>query len=106
MKKLKIGNIELKNNIILAPMAGITDLPLRLLAKSGGAGLVYTEMASAKALIHHDEKTKRLLEISDNERPVTVQIFGGDSYTMAEAAKIARDIGADIVDINLGCPAR
>ncbi|GHT45981.1 tRNA-dihydrouridine synthase [Endomicrobiia bacterium] len=106
MKKLKIGNIELKNNIILAPMAGITDLPLRLLAKSGGAGLVYTEMASAKALIHHDEKTKKLLEISDNEKPVTVQIFGGDSYTMAEAAKIARDIGADIVDINLGCPAR
>jgi tRNA-dihydrouridine synthase B len=104
MKKLKIGNIELENNVILAPMAGITDLSLRLLAKSGGAGLVYTEMASAKALIHHDEKTKKLLEISDKERPVAVQIFGGDSYSMAEAAKIVRDMGADIVDINLGCP--
>jgi tRNA-dihydrouridine synthase B len=106
MKKLKIGDIELKNNIILAPMAGITDLPLRFLAKRQGAGLVYTEMVSAKALVCRDEKTKKLLEITDSQRPVASQIFGADPCVMAEAAKIARDMGADIIDINLGCPAR
>ncbi|MDR1926281.1 MAG: tRNA dihydrouridine synthase DusB [Endomicrobium sp.] len=106
MKKLIIGKIELNNNILLAPMAGITDLPLRLLAKRGGAGLVYTEMVSSKALVHNDKKTKRLLKILDEERPVAAQIFGNDSYSMAEAAKIVRDMGADIVDLNLGCPVR
>jgi tRNA-dihydrouridine synthase B len=106
MKKLKIGNIELDNNVILAPMAGITDLPLRILAKNGGAGLVYTEMVSAKALVYRDEKTKKLLKMSDKEKPIAAQIFGGDVYSMSEAAKIVRDMGADIVDINLGCPAR
>ncbi|MDR3071621.1 MAG: tRNA dihydrouridine synthase DusB [Endomicrobium sp.] len=106
MKKLKIGKVELSNNILLAPMAGITDLPLRVLAKKGGAGLVYTEMVSAKAIVNHNEKTKKLLKISNIEKPVAVQIFGSDAYSMAEAAKIVRDSGADIVDINLGCPAR
>jgi tRNA-dihydrouridine synthase B len=106
MKKLKIGGIELKNNIILAPMAGITDLPLRLLAKRQGAGLVYTEMVSAKAIFYHDEKTKRLLKMEDSQRPIAVQIFGADPYVMAESAKIVGDMGADIIDINLGCPVR
>lgn len=106
MKKLKIGNIELDNNVILAPMAGITDLPLRILAKRNGAGLVYTEMVSAKALVYRDEKTKKLLEISDKEKPIAAQMFGGDIYSMSEAAKIVSDMGADIVDVNLGCPAR
>jgi tRNA-dihydrouridine synthase B len=106
MNKLTIGNIKLKNNILLAPMAGITDLPLRRLAKQGGAGLVYSEMVSAKALIDCDEKTKKLLTILDEERPVAAQIFGGDSHSMSEAAKIVQDLGTDILDINLGCPVR
>ncbi|MDR1245260.1 MAG: tRNA dihydrouridine synthase DusB [Endomicrobium sp.] len=106
MNKLLIGNIKLKNNILLAPMAGLTDLPLRRLAKQGGAGLVYTEMVSAKALVYGDKKTKKLLTILDEERPVSAQIFGGDSHSMSEAAKIVQDLGADIVDINLGCPVR
>lgn len=106
MNKLSIGNIKFRNNIFLAPMAGITDLPLRLLAKEGGVGLVYTEMGSAKALVYRDEKTKNLLKIKDKERPVAVQIFGGEINSMSEAAKIVQDMGADIVDINLGCPVR
>jgi tRNA-dihydrouridine synthase B len=106
MNKLSIGNIKFRNNIFLAPMAGITDLSLRLLAKEGGAGLVYTEMVSAKALVYHDEKTKSLLKIKDQERPVAAQIFGGETSSMTEAAKIVQDIGADILDINLGCPVR
>jgi tRNA-dihydrouridine synthase B len=106
MGKLAIGKIELSSNIILAPMAGITNFPVRLLAKMGGASLVYTEMVSAKALVYNDEKTKKLIEISDEERPVAAQIFGSDVYTMVNAAKIIRDMGADIVDINLGCPVK
>jgi len=106
IKKIKIGNVELKNNLLLAPMAGISDLPMRLLAKEGGAGLVYTEMVSAKALVYGDEKTKKLYRIHKDERPVAVQIFGGDAHSMGEAAKIIRDAGADIIDINLGCPVR
>ncbi|MCL1972467.1 MAG: tRNA dihydrouridine synthase DusB [Endomicrobia bacterium] len=106
IQKLKIGNIELNNNLLLAPMAGISDLPMRLLSKEGGAGLVYTEMVSARALVYGDEKTKKLFKIHKNERPVAVQIFGGDAYSMGEAAKIIRDSGADIIDINMGCPVR
>jgi tRNA-dihydrouridine synthase B len=106
MNKLSIGNIKFCNNIFLAPMAGITDLSLRLLAKEGGAGLVYTEMVSAKALVYRDEKTKSLLKIKDQERPIAAQIFGGEINSMSEASKIVQDMGADIVDINLGCPVR
>jgi tRNA-dihydrouridine synthase B len=106
MKNLKIGNISLSNNIFLAPMAGVTDLPLRILAKNGGAGLVYTEMISAKALIYNDEKTNKLLKILNYERPVAVQIFGGDIYSITNAAIKLRDMGADIIDINLGCPVK
>ncbi|MDR1401005.1 MAG: tRNA dihydrouridine synthase DusB [Endomicrobium sp.] len=105
MTKLNIGNIELDNNIVLAPMTGITDSPLRCLAKSGGASLVYTEMISAKSVLHDNKKTKSLLRISYDEKPISVQIFGNDAYIMAEAAKIIRDMGVDIIDINLGCPA-
>ncbi|MDR3113235.1 MAG: tRNA dihydrouridine synthase DusB [Endomicrobium sp.] len=103
---MKIGNVSLNNNIVLAPMAAITDLPVRLLAKAGGAGLVYTEMISAKGLIYGDEKTKKLLESGEEEKPVAVQIFGGDAYSMGEAAKTAESLGANIVDINLGCPVK
>lgn len=101
---LKIGNVELKNNIFLAPMAGITDLPFRLICKENGAGLVYTEMVSAKALFYNDEKTKKLLKTCPQERPLAVQIFGSDLEAIAYASKYVSKF-ADIVDINMGCPA-
>lgn len=104
LKKLKIGNIELENNIILAPMAGITDLPFRTIAKKYGPGLVCTEMVSSKAIFHDDTKTKSLLKIEEKERPVSIQIFGSDVETMVYAAKYVEPI-ADIIDINMGCPA-
>ena len=104
VKKLKIGNVELENNIILAPMAGITDLPFRIIAKKYGPGLVCTEMVSGKAIFHDDTKTKLLLKIDEKERPVSVQIFGSDVETMVYAAKYVEHI-ADIIDINMGCPA-
>ena len=102
--KLKIGNIELENNIILAPMAGITDLPFRIIAKKFGPGLVCTEMVSSKAIFHDDTKTKLLLKVDENERPVSIQIFGSDVETMVYAAKYVEPI-ANIIDINMGCPA-
>lgn len=104
LKKLKIGNVELENNILLAPMAGITDLPFRKIAKKYGAGLVFTEMVSAKAIFHNDEKTKKLLNMENEKRPVAVQIFGSDVESMVYSAKYVEPI-ADIIDINMGCPA-
>ena len=104
IKKLKIGDIELENNILLAPMAGITDLPFRIMAKKHGAGLVCTEMVSAKAIFHNDEKTKKLLNMEGEKRPIAVQIFGSDVESMVYAAKYVESI-ADIIDINMGCPA-
>ena len=104
LKKLKIGNVELENNILLAPMAGITDLPFRKMAKKQGAGLVYTEMVRSKAIFHNDEKTKKLLNMQGEERPVAVQIFGSDVESMVYAAKYVEPL-ADIIDINMGCPA-
>ena len=104
LKKLKIGNVELENNIILAPMAGITDLPFRTIAKKYGPGLVCAEMVSNKAIFHDDTKTKKLLKIDKKERPVSIQIFGSDVETMVYAAKYVEPI-ADIIDINMGCPA-
>lgn len=101
---MKIGNVDLKNNIILAPMAGITDLPFRLICKENNAGLVYTEMVSAKALLYDDSKTKLLLKTREEERPLTVQIFGSDLKAIAYASKYVSKF-ADIVDINMGCPA-
>lgn len=101
---MKIGNIETDNNIFLAPMAGITDLPFRLICKEYGAGLVYTEMVSAKALLYGDEKTKLLLKTCQKERPLAVQIFGSDLESIAYASKYVSQF-ADIVDINMGCPA-
>ena len=102
--KLKIGNVELNNNIILAPMAGITDLPFRMIAKTFGPSLTYTEMVSSKAIYHDDTKTKRLLRTGENEHPVAIQIFGSDVETMVFAAKYVEPL-CDIIDINMGCPA-
>lgn len=102
--KLKIGNVELDNNILLAPMAGITDLPFRTICKRYNPGLVYTEMVSSKAIFHDDSKTKKLLNIQGEKRPIAVQIFGSDVQSMQYATKYINGI-ADIIDINMGCPA-
>ena len=102
--KLKIGNIELENNIILAPMAGITDLPFRIICKQYNPGLVCTEMVSAKALFYGDEKTKLLLNTEGEKRPISMQIFGSDIESMVYATNFLNGI-ADIIDINMGCPA-
>lgn len=104
LQKLKIGNVELENNILLAPMAGITDLPFRLICEAYGPGLVYTEMISSKGLFYNDEKTKLLLNMEGEKRPVAAQIFGNEIEAMAYAAEYVSNY-ADIVDINMGCPA-
>ena len=104
LKKLKIGNIELENNLILAPMAGVTNKPFRMICKEYGVGMVCTEMASARAMLHNDVKTKRLLNTDGEKRPISMQIFGSDEESMAFAAKYVSNM-ADIVDINMGCPA-
>jgi len=105
VKKLKIGNVELENNILLAPMAGITDLPFRLICKKySNPGLVYTEMLSSKALYYNDEKTKLLMNTEGEKSPVAFQIFGSEPEVMGKAAKIVSEY-ADIIDINMGCPA-
>ena len=104
LKKLKIGNIELKNNLILAPMAGVTDLPFRIITEKFEPGLVCTEMVSSKALFFGDEKTKKLLKRDEETVPVSMQIFGSDPETMGFAAQYVSKL-ADIVDINMGCPA-
>ena len=103
IKKLKIGNVELQNNIILAPMAGLTDLPFRLVCEKYKPGLVVTEMVSSKALYYNDEKTKQLLKMDGEKRPVSAQIFGSDIESMTYAANYVSKI-ANIVDINMGCP--
>ena len=104
LKKFKIGNVELQNNLILAPMAGITDLPFRSICKEYGPGLVCTEMVSSKAIFYGDEKTKLLLNTEGEKRPISMQIFGSDAETMGFAANEISKI-ADIIDINMGCPA-
>ena len=104
LKKLKIGNVELDNNLILAPMAGVTDLPFRRIAEKFNPGLVCTEMVSSKALFYGDEKTKQLLNTEGEKRPISMQIFGSEPETMGIAAKQVSEL-ADIVDINFGCPA-
>ena len=105
LKKLKIGNVELENNLILAPMAGVTNRPFRTICKEiGNPGLVCTEMASSKAMFHNDQKTKRLLNTDGEKRPISYQIFGSDVETMAFSAKYVSEF-ADIIDINMGCPA-
>lgn len=104
LSKLKIGKIELENNLILAPMAGVTDLPFRKICKEFGPGLVCTEMVSSKAIFYNDSKTKLLMKTEGEKRPISMQIFGSDEETMAFAAKYVSNL-ADIVDINMGCPA-
>ncbi len=104
LKKLKIGNVELENNLILAPMAGVTDLPFRKICKEFRPGLVCTEMVSSKAIFYGDSKTKLLMNTNGEKRPISMQIFGSDEETMGYAAEYVSKL-ADIVDINMGCPA-
>lgn len=101
---MQIGGIEFDNAVVLAPMAGVTDSAFRLLVKQMGCGLVYTEMISDKGLLYKNSHTLDLLQIDDFERPVSVQIFGSEPDSMAQAAKIVEEAGADIIDINMGCP--
>ena len=102
--KLKIGNVELDNPFVLAPMAGVTDLPFRLLCKEQGAGLLCMEMVSAKAIHFGNKNTKALLKIHPGERPVSLQLFGSDPELMAEIAAQIEELPFDILDINMGCP--
>ena len=104
LHKLKIGNVELENNLILAPMAGVTNLPFRIICKDYGAGMVCTEMASAKAMFHNDQKTKRLFNTEGEKRPISFQVFGSELESIEYAVKYMSDF-ADIIDINMGCPA-
>ena len=105
LKRIKIGNIELENNLILAPMAGVTDLPFRIICKKyGNPGLVCNEMVSSKAISYKDEKTLEMICCDGEKRPISMQIFGSEPQIMGNAASYISNI-ADIVDINMGCPA-
>ena len=105
LKKLKIGNVELENNIILAPMAGVTDLPFRKICKKyGNPGLVCNEMVSSKAIVYKDEKTLTMIKNDEEKRPISMQIFGSEPEVMGEAAAFMCDY-TDILDVNMGCPA-
>ena len=104
MKHLKIGNVELENRYILGPMAGVTDLPFRLLCREQGAGLLCMEMVSAKAIYYNNRNTESLLEIHPDERPVSLQLFGSDPKIMSEMAKRIEERPFAILDVNMGCP--
>lgn len=104
IRKLQIGNVTLENNLILAPMAGVTDLPFRLLCKEQGAGLLCMEMVSAKAILYKNKNTEELLTIDPRENPVSLQLFGSDPDIMGEIAKQIEERPFDILDINMGCP--
>ena len=101
---MKIGDVNLDNPLVLAPMAGVTDLPFRLLCKEQGCGLVYTEMVSAKGIYYNNKNTNILLEVKEEERPVSLQLFGSDPDIISEMAKRIEHLNFDILDINMGCP--
>ncbi len=102
--RLQIGSVTLDNNIILGPMAGVSDLPFRVLCSEMGAGLVCMEMISAKAIIYKNRNTNMLLEIHENEHPISLQLFGSEPYVMQEAVEMIKDRPYDILDVNMGCP--
>ncbi|MDO5350718.1 MAG: tRNA dihydrouridine synthase DusB [Lachnospiraceae bacterium] len=102
--KLTIGNVTLENNLILAPMAGVTDLPYRLLCKEQGCGMVVTEMVSAKAILYKNKNTNALLEVKEEERPAAVQLFGSDPDILGEIAAQIQEGPYDFIDLNMGCP--
>ncbi len=100
----KIGNVEIGGNLVLGPMAGVTDLPFRILCKEQGADLIYTEMVSAKGIQYHNKNTEELLRVNEEERPVSLQLFGRDPVILSETAKEIESRNFDILDINMGCP--
>lgn len=102
---MKIGDLRINNPLFLAPMAGITDLAFRMLCREQGCGVVYTEMVSAKGLFYGSERTEELMEINPNEHPIGIQIFGSDPLIMAQMVEKISDTDADLIDINMGCPA-
>ncbi|MBO2945977.1 tRNA dihydrouridine synthase DusB [Paenibacillus sp. F411] len=103
---LKIGKIEMKNQVVLAPMAGVCNPAFRLIAKEFGTGLVCAEMVSGKAIVHGNKRTQEMLFVDEREKPLSLQIFGGDRPSLVEAAKVVdKETNADIIDINMGCPA-
>lgn len=101
---MKIGNVEIKGNVALAPMAGVTDLPFRLLCKENGCGYLYTEMVSAKAILYNNKNTEALLNVTEGENPIAVQLFGSDPQIMADMAKRLEERPFDVIDVNMGCP--
>lgn len=101
---LQIGNVNINGNLIVGPMAGVTDLPFRLLCKEQGADLIYTEMVSAKGIMYNNKNTEILLEVKEEERPVALQLFGADPDILSEMAKRIEHRNFDILDINMGCP--
>ena len=106
INKIKIGNIEVENNVFLAPMAGVTDIPFRKICRKFGPGLTYTEMASTKAMEFGSDKTEKIIQIMSDERPSIVQIFGSDKDTIRKTIeKLNQQEDIDIIDINMGCPA-
>lgn len=102
---MRIGNVELENNVFLAPMAGVTDLPFRLLCKEMGCGLVYSEMVSAKGILYDNKNTTELLTVEAAERPTAIQLFGSDPEILGEMGKKIEEYPFDIIDVNMGCPA-
>ena len=102
--RLKIGTVELENNVILGPMAGVTDLPFRLLCREQGAGLVCMEMVSAKAVFYGNRNTKELLQVNPGERPVSLQLFGSDPEILSDIAARLEEGPYDLFDLNMGCP--
>ncbi len=102
---MQIGNITLENNVFLAPMAGVTDLPFRLICKEMGCGLVYSEMVSAKGILYNNKNTTELLQVEDAERPTAIQLFGSDPQIMGEMGRKLEAYPFDILDVNMGCPA-
>jgi tRNA-dihydrouridine synthase len=102
---LKIGNVTMNNNVVLAPMAGVCNPAFRLIAKEFGCGLVCAEMVSDKAILHGNQRTLEMLFVDEREKPLSLQIFGGDKESLVEAVKfVDQNTNADIIDINMGCP--
>jgi tRNA-dihydrouridine synthase B len=103
---MKLGNTDIPGIAVLAPMAGVADTAFRILARSQGAALVFTELVSGDGLVRENARTRRLIEFFPEERPVGVQIFGSDPAVMAEAAKQVEEVGPDFIDLNFGCPVK
>jgi len=103
---ISLGSLKIKNNMILAPMAGITNLPFRVIARKAGCALAFTEMISANGLVRGNEKSRHYLQSSADDKPLGVQLFGSDPIILADAVQICAELGADLIDVNMGCPVK